>query len=282
MNYEKHLLCRPVKAFSILIFCASFFAACGGDLPDVPDEQSFSKEKLETLGTLLRNELLDQHGFLPDLPPYDTSVYWYVQTLYDQATRTIHLDKHSPTNDRWNQQRQWQVFVIKDDAAKLAFTLPGGDFFITTAMLRSFKKDYELYALLSFEAKLMSDGHLMKELVRRYNSLTINGLIESKGEQSALTAEELAQVLPSIAYDAETVETIDEAGVDNTCGTSILDPMGLLPFLDAPENQEAKWLLTRPSYTGRANELPGMVDDFCNNSQQGGENYRRFVLNQLD
>ncbi len=281
MNDDKHGTRHLVRTFTLLFSASILFAACQGDLPQVPDEQAFTKEKLEKLGSMLRQELLDQHEYLLELPPYDTSVYWYVQTLYRQATSTMHLDKQSPAYNRWDQDRQWKVFIIKNDEERLACTLPGGDFFISTGMLRSFQKDYELYALLSFEATLMNDGHLLAQWVRQYNSLTINNLIEENDQPNALTAELLAQEMTSYLFDAEVVEAADNAAIENTCSTSILSPIGLLPFLSNPDYNTSTWLQTRPSYEGRTELLPEIADDGCNNRQQGS-NYQRFVLDVLD
>lgn len=281
MNYDKHGPCQLVRAFILLFLATILFSACQSDLSQVPDEQAFTKEKLEKLGNMLQLELLDQHDFLLELPPYDTSVYWYVQTLYGQVTSTMHLDKQSPTHNKWDQKRQWKIFIIKNDDERLAFTLPGGDFFISTGMLRSFQKDYELYALLSFEATLMNDGHLLAQWVKQYNSLTINNLIEENDQPNPLTAEVLAQEMTSFLFDAEAVEAADNAAIENTCSTSILSPVGLLPFLSNPDYSDATWLQTRPSYENRADILPEIADEGCNNRQQGS-NYQRFVLDVLD
>jgi len=281
MNYEQYRPSRLVKAFSLLIFGAMFFAACQGDLPDVSQETAFPKAKLEILGNMLRNALLDQYDYLQELPPYDTSVYWYVQTLYNQATSVMHLDKQSPSNDKWDQGRQWKVFIIKDEEERLAFTLPGGDFFISTGMLKSFKKDYELYALLSFEATVMNEGHLLSQWVAEYNSLTINNLIEGNDQPDPLTSEELAQAMTSFAFNSEVVEKVDKASIENTCSTSILSPLGLVPFLENLEFNGSKWLQTRPSYDGRTQFMPEMASAGCIGRQQG-DNYQRFVLNVLD
>ncbi len=281
MNFDKHRPCRLVRAFTLLFLASILFAACQGDLPNVPIEQEFTKEKLEELGAMLRQELLDQYDFLPELPPYDTSVYWYVQTLYEQATSTMHLDKQSPAYNKWDQDRQWKVFIIKNENERFAFTLPGGDFFISTGMLKSFKKDYELYAMLSFEAMLMNDGHLLAQWIKEYNSLTINNLIEDNDQPNSLSAEVLAQEMTTFIFDWEMVEAVDKAAIENTCSTSILSPLGLLPFLSNPDFDEAKWLQTRPSYENRADILPEIADEGCNNRQHGS-NYQRFVLDVLD
>lgn len=281
MNYDGLRPCRLASAFSLLFLAVFFISACQGDGLDLPDEQVFTKDKLETLGSMLQRELLKQHEILEETPPYDTSVYWYVQTLYQQATSIMHLDKQSPGNNRWNQQRQWKVYIIKNDSEHLAFTLPGGDFFVSTGMLKRFQKDYELFALLSFEAALMHDGHLLTQWIKEYNSLTINNLIENNDQPNALTAELLAQEMTSFVFDPEVVETVDKAAIENTCSTSILNPLGLIPILSNPDLSSTNWRLTRPSYDGRNTLLIETADDDCAGRQQGS-NYQRFVLDVLD
>ncbi|MCC6723258.1 MAG: M48 family metalloprotease [Saprospiraceae bacterium] len=280
MNYDKHCFKPFLRLSALLVFGPILFFACQGDLPDISDEQSFPKEKLETLGSMLRNELLIQHEFLAEQSPYDTSVYWYVQTLYNQVTNVMHLDKQSPVFNKWDQERLWKVYVIKSEE-RLAFTLPGGDFFISTAMLKSFEKDYELYALMSFEAKLMNDGHLLSQWLKSYNSLTINNLIEGKDQPNPLTAEALATEMLDITFAPTVVETVDKSSIDNTCNTSILSPLGLMPFIENAEFSSSKWLQTRPSYDGREQLLPDFADDNCKARQQGS-NYERFVLKPLN
>jgi hypothetical protein len=280
MNYEQHRPSRLVKALFLPIIGSMLFFACQGELPDVPDESSFKKEKLEKLGAMLRNELLLQHEFLPELPPYDTSVYWYLQKLYDQATSVMHLDKQSSINDKWDQGRTWKVFIIKDED-RLAFALPGGDFFISTGMLKSFGNDYELYALLSFEAILMNEGHLLAQWTREYNALTLHNLIEGVDVPNPLSVEDLAEEMISLPFEATVVEMADELAIDNTCNTSLLSPLGLMPTLDNPDFSDSKWLLTRPSYDGRHQALPNFADDACEGRQRGN-NYQRYVLDKLN
>lgn len=163
----------------------------------------------------------------------------------------------------------------------MAFTLPGGDFFVSTGMLKRFQKDYELFALLSFEATLMHDGHLLTQWIKEYNSLTINNLIENNDQPNALTSELLAQEMTTFVFDPDVIETVDEAAIENTCSTSILNPLGLMPIISNPDLSNTTWHKTRPSYDGRNNLLPKMASEDCIGRQQGG-NYQRFVLDVLD
>lgn len=281
MHHDK---LRPqfLLGMAALILFFLVFSSCQGDLPTTPNNQIFTKVKLEKLGAMLRQELLAQHEVLPMSAPYDTSVYFYLQSLYNQATSSIHLDKQSPNNNKWDQARQWQVFVLKNDTECLAYTLPGGDFFITTGMLKRFKKDYEVYALMSFEATLMNDGFLMEKWIQEYNTLTINNLIEGNDQPDPLTASELSQAMTSFSFEPRIVEFVDKASIENTCNTSILDPVGLQPYLSNAATSDTEWLKTRPSYDGRTHRLPKIASETCINNQLGNVNFQRFVLNVLD
>jgi hypothetical protein len=149
-------------------------------------------------------------------------------------------------------------------------------------MLLSFAKEYELYALLSFEAALMNDGHLLAAMIHEHNSLTIKNLIDDSGQPGGLTASQLAQELTQFIYEEKTVKDTDATAIHNTCHTSILEPAGLVPFLSNPAHQGSLWLQTRPSYPGRTDLLPSLVEVSCGGNLGNGANYQRFVLNPLN
>lgn len=278
---------RPCFGFRLLVTLFSFvflFSNCQDDSLQVPTKDEFTKAKLESFGKMLSNEVLADYQFLPNVAPYDTSVYWYLQTIYTQATSVMKLDKQSPVDNRWDKNRPWKIFIINDDNLKHAFTLPGGDLFISTGMLKSFEREHEIYYLLTFEAALMHEGHLLNRLIEEYNSLTINNLIEGRTTDGQITLPEFAAELPSLVHDQKTVELTDEETVSSICGTSILESTGINPALLNPGFQNAMWLYTRPSYSNRTSKIVSLAN------QNGGDcghatgmgNYQRFVLNILD
>ena len=281
MYCDKHQSCATARLYLLLLALTIFLSACQDDLPEVPAKEEFTKEKLEKLGDILRPGLLTQFQFLPEMTPYDTSVYWYVQRLYDQATYTMRLDKQSPPDNRWTPGREWKVFIIKDDELRHSFALPGGDLFITTGLLKSFKKEYELFYALSFEAMLMKEGHLLNILIREYNSLTINNIIEGKQSSSDITADILTQEFSMLSYAPETVKQVDMQTSESICNTSLFDPTGIGPFLLNQEYKDALWLQTRPSYDGRVSVLATLRDSTCGDLKGTG-NYEKYVLEMLD
>ena len=114
--------------FSSILLLALLFNSCQGDPVELPDDDVFTKEKREQLGKMLLNDILISNDFVPQIPPYDTTVYWYVQTLYTQATSVMQIDSQSPSDNRW--KGGWEIFIIDNDDLKHTFLLPGGDIFI--------------------------------------------------------------------------------------------------------------------------------------------------------
>lgn len=277
-----HLPNFGIGLLSTILLSAFLFNACQGDPVEVPDDGVFTKANREQLGLLLTNNILASNEFIPKVPPYDTSVYWYVQTLFGQATNIMQLDKQSPSNNRWS--GNWEIFIIDNDELQHAFTLPGGDLFITTGMLKNFEKEYELFYLLTFEAILMNESHLLDALKQEYNSLTLINLIEGHATASGATIADVAAYLPNIIYDSDVIKETDKATVKSVCNTSILEPTGILPSLFNPAFQDAKWLQSRVPYSNRANTIQGFAED--NSADCGGNigsgNYLRYVLNVLE
>lgn len=282
MNNGIHLPKFGFWLFWAILFSSFLLNSCQEDPVAVPEDDVFTKQKREQLGSLLLTDILSDNEFLPQMPPYDTSIYWYVQTLYSQATSLMQLDKQSPSNNRWT--GDWQVYIIDNNAQKHAFTMPGGDFFITTGMLKSFEEEYELYYLLTFEAALMHEGYLLDLLKQEYNSLTLINLIEGRPTASGITLADLATDLPNLIFSSGIVKDNDRETVNSICNTSILESTGIIPSLLDPNFQDAKWLLTRESYNNRPNSIQGFANDNvadCGHNL-GSENYQRFVLDILD
>ncbi len=283
MNFGKTLPWFEMRLSVTILLLAVLFTNCQDNSLQVPTKDEFTKEKREAFGKMMANDVISNYSILPEDSPYD-SLYWYIQTLYNQASSIIQLDKQSPVDNRWNPDREWKVSVIENDEMKHAFALPGGDLFISTGLLRSFEREYEFFYLLTFEAALMAEGHLLERLIEEYNSLTINNLIEGRATGNETTIYEVASTLPTLVFDDGIVELTDEETVASICTTSILEPTGINNVLLDGSFQPAEWLKTRPSYSNR----PAKILDFSNQnaadcgSSIGMGNYQKFVLDVLN
>ncbi len=246
------------RRLALLAGCYLLLAAgCQQDKFAVPAPDEFSRAQRERLGEVLAKAIAADPAtpLLPEVPPYDTSVYDFLQALYDQATLRLHLDRKSPSDNRWNQYRPWKVHVLHDDTRIRAFCLPGGALYLTTGLLRSIDSEYELYYIMTFEAMLMHQGHLLRRLAQEYNSLNLLHLIEGRLAANDFPAEVIAAELPLLIFNADVIRDNDEASTREICHTSLFDPRGVVALMEKSSWKQAEWLLTRPSWSGRASSL---------------------------
>ena len=285
MNYEPTL---PVKPFLLIVLMVLLGStqSCKRASIEVPGSSDFDKEKRELLGDLIRTSLLESGDFqiLPKASPYDTSTYWFLQTLYDQVTHTMHLDYQSPSYDRWDKDRNWEVFIIQNDTLKTVFALPAGDLFISTGLLKALEQDYELYYFLAFEGALMNEKILLARLIQEYNSLSLINLLNGEAPANLLTLQIIREELPHLIYEDMVVQEIDNYTVETICNSSIYESTGILPLLENDSLGFVKWLHTRPSYANRhllVSQLSIETGLDCGDVLTNQDNYKRYVLDVL-
>ena len=273
------------KFVGCLLVCLLLLSLSACDKkPDLPDLEEFTRADREKLGEFIQWEFENNafYNILPKTAPYDT-LYWYTQTLYNQANSVIKRDQQSPSNNRWNQNREWVISIIKMDK-KTAFVLPGGDLYLSTGLLKSLEKEYELYYFLAFEANLMHEDFLLKRMVREYNSITLRNVISGSAPANSTTLHIIAEDLPTLDFQSQTVESIDRLAVATICQTSIYNRIGIAPFLLDANNDDAPWLHSRRSYNGRAQHLAEIevAGNFDCGDFKGDGQYGRYVLAVLE
>ncbi len=229
----------------------------------IPKPEEFSRTQRERLGDILAKAIASDPAtvFLPDAPPYDTSVYDFLQALYDQATLRIHLDRKSPSHNRWNQYRPWKVHVLQDEERIRAFCLPGGYLYLTTALLRAINTEHELYYLMTFEAMLMHQGYVLERLAQEYNSLNLLHIIEGRLSTNGIPAEVIATELPLLIYNTQVVAQNDMYTAREICRTSLFAPTGIVSLLEKSPWKQAEWLITRPSWNGRTQQFDALASE---------------------
>ena len=277
--------CLPSRFSTILLLPFIFMLSCDGGTFEVPAPEEFTKKNREKLGELLQNAISENNLYqiLPNHPPYDTTVYWYIRELYNQATLSMRLDNLSPSNDRWNQNRDWNIQVVLDENSAFAFTLPGGDFYISTGFLKLFEEDFELYYVLSFESLLMNEGNLLTRLIEEYNSLTLVNIIQGKATANNISAKIIAEELPELTYETSLVRDLDSKTVKEICKTSVFERQGIILLLNEYNEFQVDWLRTRETYETRAQDIPfysteaGLV---CGDIRNTGK-YKQYVLDFL-
>ncbi len=271
---------------TLCVFAMLFIAATCEEEPNVgPLPSEFDKNMREDLGDLIASTLLVSSDFplLPNEPPYDSTVYWYVQTLYDQAIKTIRSDTHSPSDDRWSADREWKVYILDNLQKKNAYITPGGHLFVTTGMLLSFSKEYELYYVLTFEAVLMNQRHLLNRMITEYSALPLSNLINGDFPANGLTANIVAYDLKDLEYGIDIVKDVDSETADQICNTSVFNTAGILSVENAMKSN-SKWLANKPSYASRPNvvsKFQGNGSSDCGSIRTNGS-YKRYILDNLN
>ncbi len=281
MNYATNSL---LVAFYLILM--SLFLSCqkNNDEPLKPSE--FSKELREKLGDITRVAIAndgENFNILPNVPPFDTSVYWYVQNLYNQATNSLRLDHQSNEADKWNYDRHWRVTILKEEEIN-AFAIPGGHFYITTGFLKALETEHELYYIIAFEASLMNERNLLNRLISEYNTSKLEDIAKQIPTADGTDSHTLALSLKNLDFNEENVLKVDRYAAELICKTSIFDRTGIVPILNRLEsNPNFKWLQNR--YYDNASRKDFVLnavntDSNCGTLTSNG-GYQRYILNLL-
>lgn len=273
------------KGWILLLLAYLFFVAttCEEGIEPGPQPEDITKEKRERLGNLIHEAILAAPNDFPILDRSvkgDSVIQNYLQTIYNQATYRIRLDRSSIKDNRWDLDRPWQVTVI-DDPNRFAFSAPGGYFYISSGFLSGLSKGYEIYYLMAFEAINISEDFLLKSLIREYNIATILSLVDQPASFSPLALAEIAEFIQKdLIYESSVVREIDELAAQLICETSIFNRFGIIPILDVINFRE-QWRDTRPSYSDRLEYINSLRIEDCGAVKSTGA-YKKFVLENLE
>ena len=266
--------------------------ACHRDDPIPIPPEAFTKIQQEQLGDLLSQAIAwdtDRFHILPHKAPYDTTVYWLVQRLYDQATNLMRIDHQSPTENRWSKKRPWKVHILVNSGLN-AFVLPGGAFYITTGLLKALEEEYELYYILSFEAALMNEGLLLERMSAEINTTKLLNLVEQNYSAEDIDVLKAAIIFSMLAFEEEEVRQNDAYTLNAICKTSQWSRFGLIPLLDSygGSDENMEWFAYRPFHPDRKEWILNYQTESpeeCGNMESNnasGKGYKRYVLDILE
>ena len=270
-----------VLCFSLL--CLTIFSCQPDDFDPIKPSEITKKDR-ENLGDqifLAINNAPDEFPILANIPPYDTTVYYLVQNLFDQVSNPFRKDQLSSLNS-WDENRPWKITVI-DKEEKDAFALPGGYFFITKGLLLHLKEEFELYYVLAFETSLIDQKYLLTRLINIYNTEIINDISNSRIKTGAPSAINLARELALLEMEQEDIVEADRITAELICESSLFDRKGILSILQNTFDESMLWL-NKKSYSNRAGSINSLVDDElleCGDFQTNG-NYKRYILDILE
>jgi len=258
---------------------------CKPEPIDPPSSESITKSDREALGTKLTKLLQNRPVDYPILANegQDTIAYQFIQTLYNQATAIIRLDLNSSAGNRWNQERDWSVYILDKDDLVDAFTMPAGDLFITTGFLKSIEREYELFYLLSFEANLMNEKYLLNRMVSEYNTVNLISLINGAVESNGISVAQVMKDVAEFVFNESEVRQIDGETVSSICNTSVYRGDGIAKIIEQESGTTNYWLQKRMTYGGREGVALDFAEEFgnCGSLRTTGA-YQEFVLDILD
>ncbi len=242
----------------LLFFVGSFLllaSACRPTSASILSSDDFTKDKRELLGQTIVDAILQSPDRFP-LFENNTSeseiIHQHLQQLYTQASFFIQNDAFASSSNKWDITDKWEIHILQSDE-KLAFCVPGGDFFISTALLKSIEFEYELYYIMSFEIVLMNDRHLLNKLISfAANPDQLVEIADTGQSTNGVTALMLAEALARIfVYDDDNlIKTIDQETIFRICESSSIDRRGIIPLLNTLSIED-QWLTTRPSFSSR-------------------------------
>lgn len=250
--------------------------------PLSPDE--FTTGQREQLGRLLSDAIFTNHAEFPIRSinsPQDSILYDYLQRLYDQASYFHHFDPFATPENEWRASRLWKIHLVEKEQL-FAFTLPGGDHFISTGLLKKLLGADQLFALLALETTRMQYRFLFFKLVEKFNTNRMLEIIESGEAGNGILPKDLIDELFITEYDAEIAQQLDEATLQHICQSSVFDPEGLANIDELFAVEFPDWI-TRKSYAGRVNYINNLLETMgatCGDRGDQGD-YQTFVLDNL-
>lgn len=264
-----------------LAFVLSYSCVPEYEEPIVPPSQ-FTKEQREALGDKIKIAIAfedERFPVLPNIPPYDTTIYHFVQTLYDQSTNKMRRDRRSPQSNKWNIDRPWTITIL-NRPEKNIFIIPGGGLYLTTGLLRDLETEHELYYLLAFEASLMNEKFLFHQIIHRINTNALTKIAEGSTRLDDPNIKNIVDLIDNLQFDADQIRSIDQLTLNVICESSIMNPMGISRIADQTDDSW-RWLDYRKNYNGRAEHLHHLLEgENCGAFKTNG-NYARYVLSKL-
>lgn len=250
------------------------FVSCEQSGGDVISPDDFQKIDQEELGDQLWSALTGIDTPFDILPKEEHDfLYDHLETLYKQSYYILRAKRG------WSTSRDWKIAIFQSDD-QAAFAFPGGNMMISTGMLKSFRKEYELFYLLSFENSLMDSGHLFANFLTFVeDSIDIEKLIEEADREKAL--EIGMQMFDRLEFNALITEEIDLAAMQWICESSNFRVDGITAFYNRLE-EDSSWLTTRMS---SLNRISSVISNFlsleCSNETRITSLGNDFYVNEI-
>lgn len=253
------LVTRLVLSLIFVIFGLLSYFGSTSENPITGETQrvQLSPQQEIVLGRQGRQEVIQQYGGL-----YADEA---LQSYIDQVGQRVVQQSVASTTPY-----PFEFHVLDDPATVNAFALPGGQIFITTAMLAELEDESQLAGILGHEAGHVVGRHGSEQLARRnLGSLLVRAIAiaasdgEGGGRQAAVIAQSISQLL-NLQYSREDELESDRLGLDFMVDAGydprgIVELMAILSSIGGDGGRPPEFLSTHPNPENRLQKLEALI-----------------------
>lgn len=175
---------------------------------------------------------------------------------------------------------QYQFHVLADDQTVNAFALPGGQIFITSALLSKLENEAQLAGVLGHEVGHVVGRHAAEHLAKGQLSQLLVGAAgvagsdQGSGQGAAVIASVVAN-LTSLRYGRKDELEADTLGIE-FMGEAQYDPRAMIGVMDILENASGgqgrgpSWLQSHPDPGNRRDSIRQRIAEDFPNGIPGG------------
>ncbi len=173
-------------------------------------KDTFTLDDEIKIGTTLSEEIHRQSDEFPILNSQDyAEAYNYLDAIFQSLLNTPHIT-HRTNFD-------WKLSVIDKDDYQTAFSLPGGEVYIYTGMLKFLQTEHQLVSLLAHELFYIDHSEVLDLLKSEYGGVILGDIILDNEVELLPT---MARELRSTAFAESQVMQADSFAVELLCNFS--------------------------------------------------------------
>lgn len=257
----------------LILLVLPLFQGCGWDIYDIPTPNDITKEYRVNIGNFVNAKISQDPTFRAISPLGQNHLMLeYLQQLYNQVNNELRQDIRSPDRNRWDSDREWIVRVLEDEE-NLAFSIPAGDIYLSTGLLKKINTEAELYYIMAVEATIVQNEHLIEALISEY---TITPLIQL-GQKDIAVRDRFQNIHHEIVqfiYGLEAIQKIQFEAESLICRSSLYN-VSVYSDIISSLPKDSQWLSTRKLST-----IPYDIDHCGHLRTNGG--YKTNVLDRLN
>ncbi len=251
---------------AIFALFAVFSYQCSTEYNPVTGEEqhvALTAEQEIALGLQAAPEMLAQHGGLHPDPD--------AQALIDRIGQRL-VDASDLPGTRW----QFEFHLLADPQTVNAFALPGGQVFITDALLRRFDTEGELAGVLGHEIGHVVARHSAQRIAKQQLTQGVTGavLVAAGGGGSEAQIAQMIGQLVNMKYGREDELESDVLGV-RIMASAGYDPRSLISVMKILDDAGGgagppEWMSTHPSHGNRVETIEAAIDELYPNGVPHG------------